>query len=108
MSQIVDKLRLTLKLQDNNHKLILNKVSIKKIVENSISDLKIKYKNREIKVLGVNKEINADEILIGIAISNLIENALKYSQEDVIIEINENSISITGTSKNRVKLQIIL
>ncbi len=95
MSQIVDKLRLTLKLQDNNHKLILNKVSIKKIVENSISDLKIKYKNREIKVLGVNKEINADEILIGIAISNLIENALKYSQEDVIIEINENSISIT-------------
>ncbi|MGJ0356136.1 ATP-binding protein [Aliarcobacter cryaerophilus] len=95
MSLIVDKLRLTLKLQDNNHKLILNKVSIKKIVENSISDLKIKYKNREIKVLGVDKEINADEILIGIAISNLIENALKYSQEDVIIEINENSISIT-------------
>ena len=95
MSQIVDKLRLTLKLQDNNHKLILNKVSIKKIVENSISDLKIKYKNREIKVLGVDKEINADEILIGIAISNLIENALKYSQEEVIIEINENSISIT-------------
>ena len=95
MSQIVDKLRLTLKLQDNNHKLILNKVSIKKIVENSISDLKIKYKNREIKVLGVDKEINADEVLIGIAISNLIENALKYSQEDVIIEINENSISIT-------------
>ena len=95
MSQIVDKLRLTLKLQDNNHKLILNKVSIKKIVENSISDLKIKYKNREIKVLGVDKEINADEILIGIAISNLIENSLKYSQEDVIIEINENSISIT-------------
>ena len=95
MSQIVDKLRLTLKLQDNNHKLILNKVSIKKIVENSISDLKIKYKNRDIKVLGVDKEINADEILIGIAISNLIENALKYSQEDVIIEINENSISIT-------------
>ncbi|WP_141047896.1 sensor histidine kinase [Aliarcobacter cryaerophilus] len=95
MSQIVDKLRLTLKLQDNNHKLILNKVSIKKIVENSISDLKIKYKNREIKVLGVDKEINADEILIGIAISNLIENALKYSQEDVIIDINENSISIT-------------
>ena len=95
MSQIVDKLRLTLKLQDNNHKLILNKVSIKKIVENSISDLKIKYKNREIKVLGVDKEINADEILIGIAISNLIENALEYSQEDVIIEINENSISIT-------------
>ena len=94
MSQIVDKLRLTLKLQDNNHKLILNKVSIKKIVENSISDLKIKYKNREIKVLGVDKEINADEILIGIAISNLIENTLKYSQEDVIIEINENSISI--------------
>lgn len=94
MSQIVDKLRLTLKLQDSNHKLVLNKVSIKKIVENSISDLKIKYKNREINVLGMNKEINADEILIGIAISNLIENALKYSQEDVNIEINENSLSI--------------
>lgn len=94
MSQIIDKLRLTLKLQDSNYNLVLNRVSIKKIAKNSISDLKIKYKNREIKVLGVDKEINADEVLIGIAISNLIENALKYSKEDVIIEIDENSFSI--------------
>ncbi|AXK48043.1 two-component sensor histidine kinase [Aliarcobacter trophiarum LMG 25534] len=95
MSQIIDKLRLTLKLQDSNHNIILNRVSIKKIVETSISDLKIKYKSREIKVLGEDKEINADEILLGIAISNLIENALKYSQEDVTIEINESFLTIS-------------
>ena len=32
--------------------------------------------------------------LISMAISNLIENALKYSEDEIIVNISQNSISI--------------
>ncbi|RBQ28536.1 sensor histidine kinase [Aliarcobacter vitoriensis] len=107
MAQIIDKLRLTLKLQEQKQELILSSISIKKILENSISDLKFKYKNREIKVVGDDIYLKVDETLISIAISNLIENALKYSKEDIEIEITKTSIAIIdkgiGISKEELE-----
>ncbi|MFV7789482.1 ATP-binding protein [Aliarcobacter lanthieri] len=94
MSQIIDKLRLTLKLQEQKQELILTSNSIKKILENCISDLKVKYKDREVKIIGSDISLKIDETLFSIAISNLIENALKYSSEDILVEISENSIAI--------------
>ena len=46
MSQIIDKLRLTLKLEEGKQELQLISSSMKKIIENCIGDLKDKYKNR--------------------------------------------------------------
>ncbi|WP_418184569.1 sensor histidine kinase [Aliarcobacter vitoriensis] len=107
MAQIIDKLRLTLKLQEQKQELILSSISIKKILENSISDLKFKYKNREIKVVGDDIYLKVDETLISIAISNLIENALKYSKEEIVVEITKNSIAIIdkgiGISKEELE-----
>lgn len=94
MTQLIDKLRFTLKLEDQNQELILKTTSIKKLVESCVSDLKIKYKNRDILITGIDVNLDIDEVLISIAISNLIENALKYSQEEVLIEIENNKISI--------------
>ena len=94
MSQIIDKLRLTLKLEEGKQEILLLPCSIKTLVENCISDLNDKYKNREIKISGDDITLKADETLISMAISNLIENALKYSEDDVTVEISQNSICI--------------
>ena len=94
MSQIIDKLRLTLKLEEGKQELQLISSSMKKVIENSISDLKDKYKNRQITILGEDVILKVDETLISMAISNLIENALKYSEDEVIVEISSNSICI--------------
>ena len=94
MSSIVDKLRLTLKLEEGKQELILIPCSMKKIIETCVSDLKDKYKNREIVILGEDLSLKVDETLISMAISNLIENALKYSEDEVLIEISQNSICI--------------
>ena len=53
-----------------------------------------KYKNKEINILGEDIILKVDETLISMAISNLIENALKYSDDEVIVEISSNSICI--------------
>jgi signal transduction histidine kinase len=94
MSHIIDKLRLTLKLEEGKQEIMLLPCSMKKLIDNCVSDLNDKYKNREIIVLGEDITLNVDETLISMAISNLIENALKYSEDEVIVKINENSICI--------------
>ena len=83
MSQIIDKLRLTLKLEEGKQELLLLPCSMKKIIENCANDLKDKYKNREILIEGDDINLKVDETLISMAISNLIENGLKYSENEI-------------------------
>ena len=94
MSQIIDKLRLTLKLEEGKQETLFLPCSIKTLIKNCVSDLNDKYKNREIIISGEDITLNLDETLISMAISNLIENALKYSEDEVEVQITSNSISI--------------
>lgn len=94
MSLIIDKLRLTLKLEEGKQELLLSPCLIKKLIENSICDLQDKYKNREIVLIGDDTTLNVDETLFSMAVTNLIENALKYSEDEVIVEISSNQICI--------------
>lgn len=109
MSQIIDKLRLTLKLEEGKQEILLLPCSIKTLIENCVSDLNDKYKTREIIILGDDITLKVDETLISMAISNLIENALKYSEDEVIVEISENSICITdrGIGIEEIELENI-
>lgn len=94
MSHIIDKLRLTLKLEEGKQELILTPCSMKKLIEEVISDLNDKYKTREILIEGDDITLKVDETLISMAISNLIENALKYSEDEVIVKIESNEITV--------------
>ena len=87
MSALIDRLRLTLKLEENKQEGFFKPCSLEKICLEIISDLKQKYKNREIILEGNDVVLNVDETLIAIAIGNLIENALKYSDDKVTIEL---------------------
>lgn len=94
MSQIIDKLRLSLKLEEGKQQITTQSCSIKKLCDCVVSDLKDKYKDHEITIEGEDVILKLDETLMEMAISNLVENALKYSENDVIIKITPSSISI--------------
>ena len=94
MSDIIDKLRLTVKLEEGKQEIITTTCSIKTLCENIVSDLQDNYKDREIEIIAEDISLKVDETLISMAIGNLIENALKYSEDKVIIEINSKSIII--------------
>lgn len=94
MSHIIDKLRLSLKFEEGKQDLILTECSIKELIEEIISDLKDNYKNREIIFEGEDIKLKVDSTLISMAISNLIENALKYSEDEIIVKILDDRISI--------------
>ncbi len=94
MSYIIDKLRLTLKLEEGKQQIITTNCSTLSICEDIILDLQGRYKDRELIIEGDDINLEVDETLFSMALSNLIENALKYSEDKIVIKINKNSIKV--------------
>lgn len=94
LTQMIDRLRLSIRLSDGKKSLSLIECDLVKITTVIIQDLKLTYPNREIILKSTKINIKADEILIGIAITNLIENALKYSSSDIRVDITEKNITV--------------
>lgn len=94
MSALIDRLRLSLKLEENKQEGFFKPCSMKKLCQEIISDLKQKYKNRNIVIEGDDVTLNVDETLMSIALGNLIENALKYSEDKVTIELTPEDIKV--------------
>jgi len=74
------------------HKSKFNLLNLAEEVKASLVD--DKYKSRKIIIEGDPREIEADRTLIEIVIKNLMENALKYSKEDIIVTVGEETFSV--------------
>ncbi|WP_320035856.1 ATP-binding protein [Halarcobacter sp.] len=94
MSHIIDKLRLTLKLEEGKQNIMTTECSLRKLLDEIVSDLQDKYTQREIHILGEDVKIKIDETLFSMVLTNLIENALKYSEDEVTIKIEQDSICV--------------
>ncbi|WP_415406371.1 sensor histidine kinase [Sulfurovum sp. CS9] len=57
--------------------------------------LEEQYKNREILIKGESHVVEADRTLMEVVLKNLIENALKYSKDEVLVEIEGSRISVS-------------
>jgi len=60
-------------------------------VKNALQE---KYIDREIDIQGGSYMVEADRTLMEVVLKNLIENALKYSKEDVFVHIENGCISV--------------
>jgi signal transduction histidine kinase len=91
--------------RDNN--ILLEKVRIDEIIYNALHQVKTKYPGRKIipKIRYPENEndllINGNSGMLTIAFKNLVDNACKFSNEDVVIEILilDNSINIIISDK---------
>ena len=76
------------------------------LVEEVKNILEEKYPTREIHIEAESYMVEADRTLIDIVLKNLIENALKYSKEEVIVSIHEGKVSVidkgTGISSSDI------
>jgi len=98
LNELIDTLRLSTRLDGSHQKLTLSNVNIYKLVVETIENLKLTYKSKEIKIIGLEDvEIKVDKALFNIVLTNLIENAFKYSEDEVIVKLEKNSIDIIDT-----------
>jgi signal transduction histidine kinase len=98
LNNLINTLRLSIKLDKGKQTLQMSKVNMKSFLEENIELISLNYKNREILLeVKVNYQLNIDKTLFSIAVINLIENGLKYSDDTVTIVLSKNKISIIDT-----------
>ena len=97
---LVNKLLTISKLE--NKKLILNKqtFNLEPVIDDIIEKAKAKTeKNIDFTVDLLTKHVLADEQYLTEAISNLIDNAIKYSKEDIKISITSQSTEVLASQR---------
>jgi signal transduction histidine kinase len=110
LSELIDTLRLSVKLDSGQQTMNFATINLYELLQDTVENIKINHPKRQAIIRG-DKEINiqADNALFGIVISNLVENAFKYSEDEVIIEFTHNELRVidTGIGINTKDLQNI-
>ncbi len=94
ISGMIDRLALAIKLENENFKPELTQFPLAPLVEEVRETLLQKYKDRVIEVEIDDLKIRADKAMFENLMTNLIENALKYSEEEVIVRANRTFVEV--------------
>jgi signal transduction histidine kinase len=94
ISDMIDRLSLSIKLENEDLKVKKTKFELAELTQEVIMNLGKKYKDREVHFSGEKYKLEADKTMIETVIINLIDNAMKYSQEDVTVSIMDNKLMV--------------
>lgn len=98
LSDLIDTLRLSIKLDSGNQSTTFTTINLFDVIQDTIENTVLNYPGREALVYGDNNiSIKADASLFSVVISNLVENAFKYSEDEVIIDFDSKSLSVTDS-----------
>ena len=68
---------------------------LKVLLEDIKRSMEEKYKHRDIIVEMKSFKVNADRTLMEVVLKNLIENALKYSKDEIMVKVENDKVSVT-------------
>ena len=98
LSNLIDTLRLSIKLDSGQQKANFSTVNLYELIHDTVEIIQANYKKRPTIINGKKDlSIKVDQGLFSIVISNLVENAYKYSEDEVIINFDKHSISVIDT-----------
>jgi len=98
LSNLIDTLRLSIKLDSGQQSMNFSTINLHDLVYDTAENIQLNYPKRETIINGdKNVSIKADPALFSVVISNLIENAFKYSEDEVIIEFDSKDLKIIDT-----------
>ncbi len=94
ISNMIDRLSIAIKFENNDLEPKKSKFNICEVVKDAVKLMKDKYKSREIVVNCEPHNVIADKTMIEMVLINLIDNALKYSESDVKVEVKDGEIKV--------------
>jgi signal transduction histidine kinase len=98
LSDLIDTLRLSIKLDSGQQSMNFITINLYEILIDSIENIKLNYPKRDVIIKGDKTFcIKADPSLFSVVISNLVENAFKYSENKVLVNFDKNRLDIIDT-----------
>lgn len=94
ISKMLDRLTLSVKLENGDLSINKSEFDLKQLCSEVASNLALKYKDREIRVVADEQMVFTDKTMLELALINLVDNALKYSGSDVVVELKDKKISV--------------
>jgi signal transduction histidine kinase len=94
ISHMLDRLSLAVKLENNDFSIKASRFDLDTLCRDVTSTLHGKYPNRSILYEGQPKEVVADRTMIDLVITNLIDNAIKYSDAEVTLRLTDQKIEV--------------
>ncbi len=94
MSDMLDRLALSVKLEHNDLSIKPSPFDISELTQEVVSNMSKKYRDRNVTYAGTSQTVNADKTMIELVLINLIDNALKYSEDHVRVTLENNIITV--------------
>ncbi len=94
ISDMIDRLSLATKFENGDLSPKKTDFNLYTLAKESTNNFQDKYPQRLFTCKGQNHTINADKTMIDLVITNLIDNAIKYSQGDIEILLEEKTLHI--------------
>ena len=94
ISIMIDRLSLAMKLENKNVVVKKSKFLLKPLLLEVRETLLQKYKDREIVIDCEEVEVTFDKTMFENLLINLVENALKYSEDEVIIRVKDKKLEV--------------
>jgi two-component system phosphate regulon sensor histidine kinase PhoR len=87
ISTMLDRLSLSVKLENNDLAPSRTAFDLCDLSRECVNNIAKKYPERELQVSCDVTPVEADRTMIDLVVTNLLDNAMKYSEEDVTLEI---------------------
>ena len=98
LSELIDTLRLSSKLDSGQQEMNFKSINLNELIKDTVENISMNYPKREVIIKGSSDiTIKGDTSLFSVVITNLVENAFKYSEDEVVIKINKKSLEIIDT-----------
>ncbi len=95
ITHMIDRLSFVIKLEnDKELRAECKPFKLQKLIKEVRDNLLQKYKDRDIIIKAEDITLVADRDMFDNLMTNLIENALKYSEDDVVVEIDKSKIEV--------------
>jgi signal transduction histidine kinase len=94
ISSMTDRLAFSVKLENNDLSIKPHKFNLSTLIVEIAENLEKKYIDQRVIFKHKPVEVYADKTMIELVLINLIDNALKYSQDDVSVVIEDNRVKI--------------
>ena len=97
ISNMIDRLALATKFENGDLTPKKTRFDLLHLAEEITNNFQDKHTDRVFICRGENQSILADKTMIELVITNLIDNAVKYSQNDIEIFVENNSLHVKDT-----------